>query len=294
MHALRLLAVAWLGGASLFAGSLEDLRRSCFQRANFSLGKYWLEECVEEIFTLQPVHPTFYSIAPGTGSALGLGLNLNRRTDRFEFLPSAIIAASADHSFIAGAQLVFAGPPISFGYVWGETSGSRHEHGERTVGLTSGAAGIDAKASIALRVRRFEAADQNFYGIGMSTTRAGLSPYALRRSEAGIALNDPLTFWSSIGLTLDYIQPRVGPAPDASAQIRSLYSGATVPGLDSRNNFLRYEPYIQFRLPVRGSDFALFKVGYEFFHDLDGGRFSFNRLSAIGRATYTLRLPASK
>jgi hypothetical protein len=288
------LAAAWCGSPALHAGNPEDLKRSCFDRANFKLGKYWLEECVEEIFTLQPVHPAFNSIAPGTGTALGFGFNLSRRFDRFEFLPSAILAATADHSFIEGAQFVFAGPSVlSLGSTGSEPVSGEHRHGSRTVALTGVDAGIDAKASIALRIRRFEAATQNFYGLGMTSTRAGLAPYSLRRNEVGVALNNPLTFWSSIGVNIDYIQPRVGPSPDATVQIRSLYPPGAVPGLYSSNNFVRTEPYLQFRVPTRGSDFALFKVGYEFFHDLNGGAFSFHRLSAIGHSTYNLRLRES-
>src|SRR5205823_5041494 len=153
------------------------------------------------------------------------------------------------------AQMVIAGPPLSLGYTWKpEPAGSGHQHGKRVFGLVSDNAGVDAKWSLAIRARRFEAAEQNFYGIGNNSVRAGLAPYSLRRNEIGAALNDPLTFWSSIGLTADYITPRTGPAPDAAVNIGKLYNDTTAPGLGSRNDYLRFEPYVDFRLPVRGSD----------------------------------------
>jgi len=289
---VRLVLLLTACGTAVLGGSWDDLKRSCFERANLSKGKYFLEECAEQVFTLEPVHPTVNTIAPGTGIAFGLAAGQPFRTDRFEFLPSATLLGSSDHSYLAAGQFVIAAPPISLATVWRRSAGGGQRHGVRTVALIDDSAGVDAKASLALRVKRLEAADQAFYGIGAATARAGESWFALRRMEVGLGLEDPLTFWSSIGVTADYVQPRTGSSPNTAPGIATLYSGITAPGLGLRHNFTRIEPHVQFRLPVRGSDYTSFKVGYAFYDDLDGAEYSFHRLSAIATGNYVLKLPS--
>src|SRR5260370_19520491 len=103
----RLFKVAFivlLTGASTRADSLADIRRACIERGNFHKGIHWLEECVQEMFTAEPVHVTLTSVAPGAGlAAFGPGFGKVVRIRHFEFLLASSGAISTDCSHIGVA-----------------------------------------------------------------------------------------------------------------------------------------------------------------------------------------------
>ncbi len=247
-------AAAVLGAmtATASAGNYLDLERSCVERANWAHGKHWIEECIEQIATSTPVRPTIATIAPGSGPAFGLGFNHDPfRPRSFEIIPEGRMVASPNRSFLLQGQLTVAFEPF---VARRESDESEHQHELRTIGLIRDPLGIDVKASVTVRARRFEATHQDFYGLGATTALSGLASYGLRQNEAGIALNYPLTSWSSVGATADFIQPRIISVPGTATQIGTLYNSSTAPGLNSVNDFLRVEPYLQFRFPCPGGE----------------------------------------
>lgn len=60
---------------------------------------------------------------------------------------------------------------------------------------------VDAKASITLRVQRFQAREQAFYGLGPSSSLSGLAGYGLRQNDATLSINNPLFSWISVGFS---------------------------------------------------------------------------------------------
>src|SRR5438034_11798511 len=95
------------------AGVIDDLKHSCKERASPHGGIHWIDECIEDIFTLRPVHPSIHTIAPGTGPAFGLGFDKISRVDRVEFLPSATAVRSTTGSTLLQGSFTIARPAIS-------------------------------------------------------------------------------------------------------------------------------------------------------------------------------------
>src|SRR5262249_4711151 len=81
--------------------------------AKTAQGFHWLEDCLANIFTLQPVRPAIKSIAPGTGFAFGPSFNIERRLNRTELLSSATLLRSTDGSNLGMATLTIAMPAWS-------------------------------------------------------------------------------------------------------------------------------------------------------------------------------------
>jgi hypothetical protein len=294
----RLFIVLLLGGLA-FAGTVDDLKASC-DRAHAPKGKnnklHWAEECVEQIFTLDVVHPTVKTIAPGTGVALGLGTQHIWRRNSFEYLPSLTAVRSFDGSTAVRGDFTIGLPPVSFGTVPPPPSDSQSEARPR-LGLVVDSIDIDAKASISLHTFWLNAKQQDFYGLGPLSVRSGLGVYGLEQTGAGVSFNDPITTWAQVGLNIDFIRPRiVSVANSAHPSITQLYSPVTAPGLGAHSEFMRYEPYLHSHIRFLGSSrwkFLDLRGGYAFYRDLDSSQFSFQRLTATSRLEYDILLPAT-
>jgi hypothetical protein len=290
--------VLWLAlvtASGVHAGTIDDLKKSCFERASFHEGKHWLEECLEEIITLQPVHPAFRTIAPGTGVGLGIGVDRLWHRGEREFLPSGMMLVSPDGSLLARADFTIALPPISFVQVPVEDKNGPHLHGKRRLALVVDPFDIDAKASISFRSYWMDAKRQDFYGIGPFTTQSGLAFYGLEQGSAGFTVNDPITPWAEAGFSADFFRPRVISVPNASRpSIEQAYNVATAPGLGQHSDYMRYEPYLRFRFKFLGhrTHFTDLKAGYAFYQELGQSTFSFQRLNATSQTEYGIELPS--
>jgi hypothetical protein len=272
--------------------SLSDMRRACLQRGNFQKGIHWFEECMQELFTAEPVHITLTTVAPGAGVAgFGPGFGYVLRPYRTELLLSGTAAVSNDGSYIAQIQTMFALPGHGLSLQdWRRTLQEKYglHAGERPPLQDP----IDAKTSVTLRWRRIGAREQDFYGLGPSSSLSGHASYGIILNETYAAIDSPFSPWNSLGFEFSFLQPRVTSSVNSSvAQIGSLYTEATAPGLTFRDDFLRFTPYIAFHIPAARSYNVSGRVGYAFYHGMGDPTHSFRQLFASSKIAIPLWAP---
>lgn len=290
----RLVVIWVLISLPVVAGSIDDIKKSCGERASLHAGKHWLEECTEELLTA-PVHPVLRTIAPGTGFGLGIGAARVWRRGKVEYLPSVSLVGSPDKSFMAETDLTIALPPVSIVTRSTGSDDGLHEYGRRALALRIDSWDIDAKASISLHATHFEAKEQAFYGIGPFSLQSGLANYGERQTSAGVDLTDPLTSWVAVGVSADFLNPRItNAAADGRAAIGDRYREQSAPGVFQQSAFMRYEPHVRFRFTHLGHQiqFTDLRVAYQFYNDLDGPRYTFQRIDATSQTLCNLRLPS--
>jgi hypothetical protein len=290
MSAGRILLLLFWSITSLCADSLTDIIQSC-GNANFGTGKYWLVQCLQEPFTAYPVHVTLGSIAPGAGTA-ALGLNaswiLPINTSEIQLSSEALM--STDTSWLVQTQALIATPTLTF-KVKRSTSPPHRVTGLGVGGLLE-QAHLDAKATAMVRARYFDAKEQWFYGLGPVTSLAGDSKYSQKQFELGTTFNNPFTPWISGGIAVDYLRPRIVEA-NSGIQLTSLYNAASAPGLMTRDDFVRFEPYIALHIPAHRSLSNTARIGYSFYSAVGDQQYSFQRLSVsdVTSVPLLIRIP---
>jgi hypothetical protein len=292
---LQLAVITALAASFARADDLTDIRRACFERGNFHTGIHWLEECVQEMFTAEPFHVTLTSVAPGAGIvAFGPAFGEAIPIGHSDFLLSSSAAVSTDGSYIGTTQIMFALPTPGFFHLNGDsTRSARKKYGLHATEHRAGVDPLDAEMLVTVGYRRFDAREQDFYGLGPASTLSGHAGYGLILSDTYVKVDDPLSAWNSVGINLSFLQPRVTSTfNDTIPQIRSAYNGTAVPGLNSRDDFLSYEPYVLFRIPPHRSFFTTIRVGYAFYQALGDRSFSFERFSATNSAFVPLWAPS--
>ena len=274
------------------ADDLVDMRRACLDRGNFHKGIHWFEECIQELFSADPVHIAVTFVSPGAGTAaFGLGFAEVPRIRAYEFLINGVAAVSTDGSYITQLQATLALPG----------HGIRLEDWQRTLvqkyGLQALARPnlhdpVDAKTAITLRWRRIDAREQDFYGLGPDSTLAARASYGLILNETYAGISDPFTQWNTFGFDFSFLQPRVTSSINDVPEIQSAYSEATAPGLTIRDDFIRFGPNITVRIPARRSYFTALNASYSVYDALGDPLHSFQRLSAVSRTEIPLWLPS--
>jgi len=289
----RLLLLLLLISLPIFADGITDLRRSCFQRALIIHPNYWLAECIQEMFSTEPVHLTIGTVAPGAGIlAYGVGLSHERRFGQQEVLASGSAVRSTDGSFLLRGAITFALPPLGVA----DVSHDSARFGSRSRSPVAGISTLDAKASLTLTALRMEAKEQDFYGLGNTTDRSARAGYSLRLNDFGIVLNNPLFLWSSVGFDAHFLQPRSGLSSDTGIPpARDEFNEFTAAGITTRTDFLSFRPNLKIQIPPRRSTYVGLDLGYTFYHSLsDSSRYSFRRLSATTRVVYPIHLLAKR
>jgi hypothetical protein len=281
-------------GPPVSADSLTDIRRACIERGNFHKGIHWLEECIQEMFTAEPVHVTMTTVAPGAGiAAFGPGFGRDVRIKHFDFLLLGSAAVSSDGSYVGAAQVTFAVPAYSLFGLHEDSRSARQKFGLRETERRAGEDPLDTKMSITMGYRRFDAREQNFYGIGPDSTLSSLASYGLILNDTYVRVDDPISSWNSVGLNFSFLQPRVTSSIDTSVpKLRTSYTESTAPGMNSHDNFFRFEPYAFFRIPPYRSFYTTIRVGYAIYHDQENDSFSFQRLTAVASASIPLWIPS--
>lgn len=294
MRKLYALPVAvLLASPAGLASSVMDIERACIERANLHGGVHWLEECVQEMFTADPFHVTLTSVAPGAGlAAFGPAFAWEIPYLSFDTIFSALAAVSTDGSTVGQAQITFALPGRGFRLDrFRRTNTDRY--GLQTLARAHEANPIDAKASVTLRLRRTNAREQDFYGLGPGTGLTGLATYGLQLTEATAGIDNPLTSWSSAGFDFSLLTPRITNSINTAAPaIQMAYNAASAPGLFARDNFLRYEPYLTFRVPPHKSYFTSVRAGYRAYQALGDARYSFRQAAASSTTGIPLWIPS--
>ena len=223
---------------------------------------------------------------------LGPALGLTPRIRQFEFIFLGKAVVSNDGSNLEQAEMTFALPTKGL-HLMDRSSSSVRERGLFELGRSPKRNQLDAKMSISLGVQRLAAREQNFYGLGPNSNLSGQATYGLMSTESYAEINNPVTSWNSVGFRFSFITPRVTSSVNNGVpQIGSIYNDGTAPGLGSRQDFLRYEPYVVFHVPPHRSYSTDVRVGYAFYQDTTSSLFSFQRLSAKSTTIIPLWFPS--
>jgi hypothetical protein len=271
---LSVLAVAV--SASAFAANWNDVEHACGDRANTGTGKHWLEDCIINVFTLQPVHPAINSIAPITGTGIGLGIDRIWRRGRMEYIPSARALVSTDGSTLFRGSFTIAGPGFA--------------HADAIAGTAEN----DSKASLTFRAQRFDLQHQNFYGVGNFTTQSQLAVYRMQQTSGGITGNLPLAKWASVSVAGDYIQPNIlGATSTGRPSIVNAYNELLAPGLAHQPGFGRIQPAAHLLFKPVFAEFIQVDSAYAFYRSTDGPLYSFRQFSGSLAAQHNIRIQTS-
>lgn len=293
LRPIVLLTFVMLSAVGAIADDLADMRRACIERANLRTGVHWMEECFQELFTAQPLHIAISPVAPGAGIVgLGPGLGFRPRVGSFEFILLGKGIVSNDGSNLQELQMTFALPAKGIRL----PDASRlpdQRYSPYEVGRNPTYRAADSKISVTLGAQRLAAREQDFFGLGHNSTLAGHATYGLISTSWYGEINDPLTTWNAVGLQVSFITPRVTSSINNSvAQMRSAYTTAEAPGLNSRDDFLHYEPYMVFHLPPHRTLSTDVRIGYAFYQDTSSTQLSFQRFTGSSKTTIPLWLPA--
>jgi hypothetical protein len=214
------------------------------------------------------------------------------RFGQFEFLPGGSFLRSTDGSFLLRSSLTLALPTRSLA----DLAANAKRHGTFRRHVSTQSSLLDAKASLTFFVQRMEAKEQDFIGIGSTPFTSHPPGYSLQLNDAGIAWNNPLLSWSSVGVNADFLQPRVGASSNtANPQVRDVFTEASAPGLTAHTDFLSIQPYLKIQVPPYRSTNVSLDVGYAFYHSFnDSNRYSFRRLSAAARLVHPFSLTANR
>ena len=227
-------------------------------------------------------------------AAFGPGYGHVLRFAHTDFILDTSAAISTDASYVGAAQVTFALPALRFGertpY---QKPSAREKFGIPAVERPMGEDPLDAKMSFTFGYRKFDAREQDFYGLGPNTSLSSHASYGLLLSNTYAKIDNPVASWSSIGFNLSMLQPRVTSSINTAVpQLRAVYNATTTPGFNSRDDYMRYEPYLLLRVPPHRSLFNTLRVGYAFYQALGDSAFSFQRLSATNTTFLPLWVPS--
>jgi hypothetical protein len=256
---IRSVALLLVSAAGAHAGSWLLMEQAC-HNAFAAPDRFRIEDCFIKFLGLDPVHPTFNNIAPGSGPGFGLVAQKLIPADQVQHLFTATGVVSTKGFYFAQGMYTVHFPAIG---QWDP--------------LTSTLKDV---ATVSVYARRMDLREQDFYGIGASTALAGLAEYSQRQTSAGLSATYPLTKWMVAGGTVQFLQPRIGrPADDAAVPIDARYTEQTAPGFFHQPNYANYEFHLQLRSPEQPPFRQGLTAGYAWYHDLDSGRYTFRRLS---------------
>lgn len=285
---MRLAAIALVASLFCSGADLNNLKQTCIGRANLGPGQHWLEDCIIDFFTLQPLHPALNSIAPTTGIGVGLGIDQIRRRGRFEYIPSARALVSKDGSTLFKGSLTVGFP--GFALSKANPNGVTEPY-LRGMAANGGHPEIDAKASFMLHAERFDLHHQNFYGEGNSTTQSNLAVYRLQQTSGGVTATDPVTSWAAVSLSGDYLQPNIlGATSDGRPSIVNTDRESSAPGLRHQPGFARFQPAIRLLFKPVFAEFIEVKASYAFYHSTDGALYSFRQFDGSAAAQRVIRI----
>jgi hypothetical protein len=227
-----------------------EVRRECPPVFRSGTTDKWshLETCLVDVLSDDPIHPVVASIAPmsGLGAGLSSGWDLSHGRDQTDLAARAL--ASVDKSWELAAEYTIA-PRLR---------GSPARTPDRPR--------FDAYATAQ------ELSQLAFYDIGPSSSRASRR-FGEHELEGGADYTTPLTEWLRIGGRLEVRRPSLEGHMDVDE--------ATAPGITSQPTFVHYDAIVQLHHPSSPPTDADAMLDYHVFEDLDGGHYSFGRLTAL-------------
>ena len=241
--------------AAAYAASMDEFKRDCNAfKASPEVKPFF--GCASDLFTLEPIHPIVRSIVPGGGTGVGANYTLDR-PGNWRRIFTVTGAISLRNFWIAETKLTLRHP--KFGD-WNTAE-----------------AGDAFATHFYLRARGLPR--MPFYGIGPHTSRANLVDFSERDVFIGGDAVNPLSSWLRVGGALEGIVPDItGLSSPTVRSIDRYFTEATAPGLLRQPKFIHSEisvtPHHAYPLEFN------YHIGYNFFHDTEGGHYSFQRFRA--------------
>ena len=265
---------------------LSMLRRSCSNLRG-------LMDCVQEVFSGQPVHIALGSIAPQNGFGAGVAYVGHKTTENWRITWDSDAVASNNGSWRAGVYLKLVNtyekaPTVEFG-----TKGRN---------LKPNLTALPERPVINIYAQTITLNKLTYFGLGPNTTAAGRSFYGMRQTIAGLSAVKPFAarlsaavFGEVNGRFVD-IRPSLG---QPSPSIGALYTEATAPGLTNQAGTVQLGEGVRMRPVILDDRLHLdYDLTYQQYIAPGNSTFSFERLTtdlshqfAIYRKTTRMILP---
>jgi hypothetical protein len=237
-------------------------------------------DCVEELFTGQPVHIAVGSIAPQNGFAAGLAYIKDKNTENWRINWDLDAVASNNASWRAGAYLKFV---HSGQALIGHHLGSQNVRPNWTELPEHPVLGLYAQAISLNKL--------TYFGLGPFATEAGRSFYGMREVIAGGSgvkpIYEPLkiSLYGEVNGRFVSLRPSTG---QPSPSIEQLYTEATAPGLMNQPGTLQFGEGLRMT-PVLAD--AIVRLNYSVAYQqyvAPSSMFSFQRLTVDLGHTFAL------
>jgi hypothetical protein len=262
--------------APLESSDWEHTKQACNNMLR-GFSRFTAEDCGLKVFGLEPIGPELKNIASGSGP--GAGLHFKRQVNRNHLQSDITIRGlvSPQHFSLAEGRYELHLPtPFSKA----NPSGSQPT--------------IEDQVTIQFLGHRLDLAEQDFYGLGPTSSLAGKSSYRQRELAVGGSAYVPVMTWMAVGGGLRYIDTAIkGTASSTVTTIQDVYSDAQAPGLHSQPGFLDTEAFLRFHTPAATTHTWQnhdLRLRYDHFSDRHDGTQTFDRFSAEGTARYELRV----
>ena len=237
-------------------------------------------DCVEELFTGQPVHIAVGSIAPQNGFAAGLAYSKDKNTENWRINWDLDAVASNNASWRAGAYLQFV---HSGQALIGHHLGSQNVKPNWTELPEHPLLGLYAQAISLNKL--------TYFGLGPLTTEAGRSFYGMREVIVGgngvKPIYEPLkiSLYGEVNGRFVALRPSTG---QLNPSIEQLYTEATAPGLTNQPGTLQFGEGLRMT-PVLAD--AIVRLNYSVAYQqyvAPSSMFSFQRLTVDLGHTFAL------
>jgi hypothetical protein len=234
-----------------------------------------IEDCAISIFTYKYIHPVVKSVVPGSG----VGVGAVTGTSGSGSSPSS----TSTHFYDFKATAV---GTLNGSYLLEGTATLRiHDHPRKAQG---------AVTNLVFYVRHSELAEMDFYGIGGGTSLDDLAVYKEKFSAAGVQAFRPTNSYLGFGGTVEGLRPRISGVGGSSApSVGQAYTETTAPGIARQPNMVHAEAYVGVNYPADPPLKLSYKIGYNYYHDLDFGAYSFHNFEADVRHSIPLRVRTS-
>jgi hypothetical protein len=237
-------------------------------------------DCVEELFTGQPVHIAVGSIAPQNGFAAGLAYIKDKNTENWRINWDLDAVASNNASWRAGAYLRF---------VHSGQALISHHLGSQNV--KPNWTELPEHPVLGLYAQAISLNKLTYFGLGPLATEAGRSFYGMREVIAGgngvKPIYEPLkiSLYGEVNGRFVALRPSTG---QPSPSIEQLYTEATAPGLTNQPGTLQFGEGLRMT-PVLAD--AIVRLNYSVAYQqyvAPSSMFSFQRLTVDLGHTFAL------
>ena len=244
-------------GLAFLVLTIQVVAQSPCEIARKEPNKIHFEDCGREIFTHKPIRPLPpTSIVPGSGFGLGAEYYNEFNSDAWQRNASVSGAVTFQKFYQVEAKTQFTHK------AWGENNSARD------------------RFAIKAYVKHWDLPQMAYFGLGPNTKKDDKVFFARRDTKLGVEVHNPVNKWLAIGGAIESLWPHVEAARNLGTKdvsIEKKFTEATAPGLTKQSHFIRYEAFAKPHFPDRKPYNVDYKIGYSFYQDTSGGKYSFRR-----------------